>query len=186
MNTVLVPRGGSLLIAPMLPNVPSPATPPLQSGHLSSIHAFLCQDHRPGNPAAHRGRRGSSSHAGYDRGFAQRSQARRTAWPNRVHFASLRASLRYGPLVHLRQLSTPCCHDAVAFGHRRVNEPPDGDFHPAVWAPSQAHERGHSAPVPGSRRRTVGARLALGFATRRARAPSPGRSARSPDRGYGP
>jgi hypothetical protein len=22
-----------------------------------------------------------------------------------------------------------------------VNVPPDGDFHPAVWAPSQAHER---------------------------------------------
>ena len=29
--------------------------------------------------------------------------------------------LRYGRVVHLRQLPTPCCHDAVAFGHRRVN-----------------------------------------------------------------
>jgi len=51
----------------------------------------------------------------------------------------------YGRVVHLRQLSTSCCHDAVAFGYRRVNVPPDGDFHPAVWTPSQAHERGVDA-----------------------------------------
>ena len=50
-------------------------------------------------------------------------------------------SRHYGRVVHLRQLSTPCCHDAVAFGYRRVNIPPDGDSHPAVCAPSQAHER---------------------------------------------
>jgi hypothetical protein len=54
----------------------------------------------------------------------------------------------YGRVVHLRQLSTSCCHDAVAFGYRRVNLPPDGDFHPAVCTPSQAHERGHSCPMP--------------------------------------
>lgn len=48
----------------------------------------------------------------------------------------------YGRAVHLRQLSTPCCHDAVAFGYRRVNVSPDGDSHPAVCTPSQAHERG--------------------------------------------
>jgi hypothetical protein len=45
----------------------------------------------------------------------------------------------YGRVVHLRQLSTSCCHDAVAFGYRPVNARPGGDFHPAVWAPSQAH-----------------------------------------------
>jgi len=50
-------------------------------------------------------------------------------------------SRRYGRVVHLRQLSTPCCHDAVAFGYRRVNVPPDRDFHPAGCALSQAHER---------------------------------------------
>src|SRR5271157_4246712 len=50
-------------------------------------------------------------------------------------------SRRYGRVVHLRQLSTPCHHGAVAFGFRRVNVPPGRDFHPAVWAPSQAHER---------------------------------------------
>ena len=49
-------------------------------------------------------------------------------------------SRRYGPVVHLRQLPTPCRHGAVAFGYRRVNVPPDRDFHPAVCAPSQAHE----------------------------------------------
>ena len=54
-------------------------------------------------------------------------------------------SRRYGRVVHLRQLSTSCCHDAVAFGFRRVNVSPDGDSHPAVWTPSQAHARGRPA-----------------------------------------
>jgi len=51
-------------------------------------------------------------------------------------------SRRYGRVVHLRQLSTPSCHDAVAFGFRRVNVPSDGDLHPAVCTPSQAHSGG--------------------------------------------
>ena len=64
----------------------------------------------------------------------------------------------YGRVVHLGQLPTSCCHDAVAFDYRRVNVPPDGDFHPAVETPSQAHERGihpagslepPDAPSPG-------------------------------------
>ena len=50
-------------------------------------------------------------------------------------------SPHYGRVVHFRLLPTPCCHDAVAFGYRRVNFPPDGDFHPIVCTPSQAHER---------------------------------------------
>ena len=52
----------------------------------------------------------------------------------------------YGPVVHLRQLSTPCRHDAVAFGYRRVNVPPGRDSRPAVCTPSQAHERGRPRP----------------------------------------
>ena len=48
----------------------------------------------------------------------------------------------YGRVVHLRQLPTPCCHDAVAFGYRPVNVRPDGDLHPAMWTSSQAHECG--------------------------------------------
>ncbi len=51
----------------------------------------------------------------------------------------------YGRVVHLRQLPTPCCHDAVAVGYRRVNVSPDGDLHPAVWTPSQAHACAPSA-----------------------------------------
>lgn len=51
-------------------------------------------------------------------------------------------SPHYGRVVHFRLLPTPCCHDAVAFGYRRVNFPPDGDFHPTMCTPSQAHERG--------------------------------------------
>src|SRR6266568_3601254 len=51
--------------------------------------------------------------------------------------------LCYGLAVHLRQLPTLCCHNAVAFGHRLVNRQPDGDFHPAMWVRSQAH---HGAP----------------------------------------
>jgi len=50
-------------------------------------------------------------------------------------------SRRYGRVVHFRQLPTSCRHEAVAFGCRRVNFPPDGDFHPAVCSPSQAHDR---------------------------------------------
>jgi hypothetical protein len=55
----------------------------------------------------------------------------------------------YGRVVHLRQLSTSCCHDAVAFGCRPVNVRPDGDLHPAVWTPSQTHERGPPGPQHG-------------------------------------
>jgi len=46
----------------------------------------------------------------------------------------------YGGVVHLRQICIWCCHGAVAFGYRPVNGRPDGDLHPAMWTPSQAHE----------------------------------------------
>ena len=57
----------------------------------------------------------------------------------------------YGLVVHFRQLPTPCYHDAVAFGYRRVNVSPDGDSHPAGCTPSQAHER--ARPRAQQRRR---------------------------------
>jgi hypothetical protein len=53
----------------------------------------------------------------------------------RIEFTSLHDDTYiqcYGLAVHLRQLSTPCRHDAVAFGHRPVILRPDGDFHPAM------------------------------------------------------
>jgi hypothetical protein len=90
-------------------------------------------------PEAHRGR---FSRVGSEPGFAQRSQARQSVWPNRIHVLScLYMSCRYRPVVHLRQLPTPCCHDAVAFDCRRVNVPSDRDFHPVECTPSQAHDR---------------------------------------------
>jgi len=54
----------------------------------------------------------------------------------------------YGQVVHFRQLPTPCYHDAVAFGYRRVNVSPDGDSHPAGCTPSQAHERARPRAQP--------------------------------------
>ena len=56
-------------------------------------------------------------------------------------------SRRYGRVVHFRQISTSCHHDAVAFSFRRVNVPPYGDLHPVVCTPSQAHACGR----PGHR-----------------------------------
>ena len=81
-----------------------------------------------------------------------RNSARRLAGRcSRIGF-TLCLSRCYGRVVHLRQLPTPCYHDAVAFGYRRVNVPPDGDFHPAVCTPPQAHERGQVArSMVGSR-----------------------------------
>ena len=73
---------------------------------------------------------------------ASHSARRLASRCSRIGF-TLCCSHCYGRVVHLRQLPTPCCHDAVAFGYRRVNVPPDGDFHPAVCTPSQAHERRH-------------------------------------------
>jgi len=80
-----------------------------------------------------------------------RNSARRLAGRcSRIGF-TLCLSRCYGRVVHLRQLPTPCCHDAVAFGYRRANVPPDGDFHPAVCTPSQAHKRGRPRPHCGQR-----------------------------------
>jgi hypothetical protein len=54
-------------------------------------------------------------------------------------------SLCYGRVVHLRQLPTPCCHDAVAFGFRQVNLCLTGTFTPLCSTHSQAHDRGLQA-----------------------------------------
>ena len=51
-----------------------------------------------------------------------RNSARRLAGRcSRIGF-TLCLSRCYGRVVHLRQLSTPCYHDAVAFSYRRVND----------------------------------------------------------------
>src|SRR4051812_2519546 len=56
-------------------------------------------------------------------GFAGGRRARHDSRPNRVH-------LRYGPVIHLRLLSTPPRGGAVTFGYG-VPEHPGGDLHPA-------------------------------------------------------
>ena len=74
MNTVLYPQGVSLLIAPMLPSVPSPTTPPFRSGHLILHPRFRLpgtagQGTQP--PPERQEAAEGISHAGHDRGFAQ-------------------------------------------------------------------------------------------------------------------
>ena len=64
-------------------------------------------------------------------GFAVVQRARHDGRPNRVH-------LRYGPIVHLRLLSTPPLGDAVIIGYG-IPEYPGKDFHPADSMQLQAH-----------------------------------------------
>ncbi len=68
-------------------------------------------------------------------GFAFHSQARQCIRPNRVHHC-----FSYGLVIRLRLLSTPPLDDAVTFDYGQPVLLSDGDFHPTVGAPSQAHE----------------------------------------------
>src|SRR4030095_10212169 len=133
MNTVLVPPGLPASLAhtscPSVSNHPPATSWLLSRSPFCSVHGRCPVRLLP--RAEHLLRGG----LGYVTDFAQRSQAHPAGWPNRVHFVSCGMKPRYGRTVHLRQLPTPCYHDAVAFGYRRVNAPPDGDFHPAMCAP---------------------------------------------------
>ena len=75
----------------------------------------------PGPAPEWRGVLPLSGKLGLRGGLRTGSQARPIVWPNRVHLASYLHDHCYGLAVHLRQLPTPCRHDAVAFGHRPVN-----------------------------------------------------------------
>ncbi len=68
-------------------------------------------------------------------GFAFHSQARQCIRPNRIHHC-----FSYGLVIRLRLLSTPSLDDAVTFDYGQPVLLSDGDFHPTVGAPSQAHE----------------------------------------------
>lgn len=145
MNTVLFPDGSPCLLRPCFPSFrPQPPRRP------SPGICFHPPFRLPGPPARGPGRLvpTEGSLPTWVMAGASHSARRLAARRGRIGFTLLRSltSLHYGPMVHLRQLSTPCCHDAVAFGHRRVNEPPDEDFHLAIWTPSQAHERGIHSP----------------------------------------
>ena len=80
-------RWVSLLVAYSLPTLLSPTTPPPPSCHLGSSTVLSAQDGRPLGPVAG-GHQRDFSPMGLGPGFAQRSQARQLAWPNRVHFVS--------------------------------------------------------------------------------------------------
>ena len=147
MNALLVPAG--------LPAYCVHASNPSVPNHLATtatafvlVHAFsllVTADQWTEPPL---GGSRSSSFQGLGLGFAQQSQARRSARPNRVHFVScLARHVVTDGFVHFRQLSTPCCHGAVAFSFRRVNDPPGGHFHPTACTPSQAHDCGSPLPL---------------------------------------
>ena len=102
-------------------------------------------------------RRGSSQYGKHGRRDGLRSALAGSS--HRLAQSSSRCSstmiLGYGLAVHLWQLATPCRHDAVAFGHRPVILRPDGDSHPAMQAPSQAHEHTRLACQFGCPARTI-------------------------------
>lgn len=140
MNSVLVPMG----LPAYLAHTSNPSVP---NHGICSCSLFLSARGRtPVNLLPLRGRRESfplgswrglrSAIAGSPVGMAE-SDSR---------CAIFIMSLCYGRVVHLRQLPTPCCHDAVAFGFRQVNLCLTGTFTPLCSTHSQAHDRGiHAA-----------------------------------------
>ena len=136
MNPVLSPTGlPACLVHTSNPSVPNHSTAPAR--HFGSFTLFSARVCQPADPVALQQQRECFPSRSWP---GLRNSARRLAGRcSRIGF-TLCLSRCYGRVVHLRQLPTPCCHDAVAFGYRRVNVPPDRDFHPAVCTPSQAHE----------------------------------------------
>ena len=142
MNPVLS-RWVSLLTSCSLPTLLSSTTPPPQPRHLVPFRLCFCSGLSASGPSRLAATEGLLPSRSWLR---LRNSARRLAGRcSRIRF-TLCCSLCYGRVVHFRQLPTPCCHDAVAFGFRRVNVPPDGDFHPAMCTPPQTHERGCRHP----------------------------------------
>ncbi len=134
-------RRGSLFLASTLPTLLSPTTPPPQPRHLRSFTLEVCSWPHASGPCTRRRQR-----EGFPQGSWRGLRTALAGSPVGMAESGLRCVLfdrsrRYGRVVHLRQLSTPCGHDAVAFGYRPVNVRPDGDLHPAVCTPPQAHER---------------------------------------------
>jgi hypothetical protein len=151
-----VPQRVSLLLSSTLPTVLSPTTPPPPSRHFCSSTVFFWSEGQTRRPCVPRNTEGH-----FPPGFGSGLRTALAGSPvGLAESGSLCAmflmSRRYGPVVHLRLLPTPCRHDAVAFDCRRVNVPPDRDFHPAVSTPSQAHECGAAAPLWNSRHRIRG------------------------------
>src|SRR2546430_14409408 len=87
MNTVLVPTGLPVYLVhtsnPSVPNHPAAPATAFALVHAFGLLVAACQRTLHSVEG-----RGSSSHRGHGAGFAQRSQARRSAWPNRVYDVS--------------------------------------------------------------------------------------------------
>src|SRR5438132_11584212 len=87
MNTVLVPTGLPVyLVHTSNPSVPNPPAAPATAFALVHAFALLVAAGQRTLPSSES--RGKISHGGHGAGFAQRSQARRSAWPNRVYDVS--------------------------------------------------------------------------------------------------
>jgi len=150
MNTVLVPTGlPASRVHTSHPSVPNHLA--AQPQHSCPFTLFSAGGRRPENPARRQRDnfpRGSWPGLGFPckTRFAWVPFGTALAgWPVGAAESGSRCVLSgmargYGRVVPLRQLPTPCCHDAVAFGSRPVNDRPGGDFHPAEWTPSQAYE----------------------------------------------
>ena len=144
-----VSRRVSLLLSCSLPTVPSPTTLPPPSRHFLSFTVSSALEGSSVDPVSV-----GSPRESFPRGFGAGLRTAVAGSPVGLAESGSRCapcfmSPGYGPVVHLRQLPTPCCHDAVAFGYRRVNVPPDRDSHPAMGTPSQAHDRNRSAVAAG-------------------------------------
>jgi len=87
MNTVLVPLGLPVyLVHTSNPSVPNHPTAPTSAFAL--VHPLCLLGVAGQRTLSAKTGRGRCSHLGYGRGFAQRSQARRSVWPNRIYFVS--------------------------------------------------------------------------------------------------
>src|SRR5437868_4305510 len=87
MNTVLVPSGlPAYLVHTSNPSVPNHPAAPATAFVL--VHAFGLLVAAAQRTLSSVEGRGMDSHGGHGAGFAQRSQARRSAWPNRVYDVS--------------------------------------------------------------------------------------------------
>src|SRR6266851_3912876 len=87
MNTVLSQAGlPAYLVHASNPSVPNHPTAPATAFVLVHASFLLLAAGQRTLPVG--AGRGNPSHQGLGRGFAQRSQARRSAWPNRVYCVS--------------------------------------------------------------------------------------------------
>ena len=126
MNSV-IPKPISLITLLSLPAVPSPTICGVSEGGGGFLHSA------PRMPE----------------GFALRDRLRTALAGSPISTDRIEFTLfiyadkrRYGPVVLVPLLSTPCCHDAVTVRYRTILHRTEADSHRFDPTPSQAHERG--------------------------------------------